>query len=90
MAEAAPDFTQPNDRALDLLESAITGDVVAFGKELRGATEFDRSNIVVIMLAVAVLISAVGNLFRRVADPMKPFIEVAAEKWREKKEPPDA
>ena len=83
MAEEMPDFSGPNQRAIDLLGPALNGDVVAFGENLRSATQVEGSNAIIWILASAVLLSAISNFIRRTGEATRPLVEVAAEKWRE-------
>jgi|GEM_PF-3159169 len=84
MDDQTPDFSGPNERALDLLQPALTGDIVQFGEQLRDATQFEAPNAIVWILAISVLLSAISNFVRRTGDAARPVIEVVAEKMRGK------
>ncbi len=84
----APDFAGTNEGLVAMLEAASKGDAVGAADGLRQMTEVNRENVVVVMLALAVLISAVGKFIERLIVPAKPFIEVAARKWEAGAEKP--
>lgn len=79
LADPQIDYTKIDSPMGELLQAAEAGDLVTVAQKAREASQFHREDPVILMIAAAMLITAISGLIRRTGEAAKPIIEAAGE-----------
>lgn len=81
-AEPVIDYTKLDSPMGELLQAVEEGDIVTVAQKAREVTQFHREDPVILMIAAAMLITAISGLIRRTGEAAKPIIEAAGENMK--------